>query len=258
MYRCHPFSWDSRWAVSELIPNENFHCLASYRQVRDCGNTWKLIFNGSEPIYSDLSWRKTLLAILTVKIHDSEVYRLLHPKFLSASLVWEIQRNPEERATWVQRIWSWKATVKTLESYLTLMPISHDTKKAKTVYGEICAAVGLRHSPMVYQMVWVGESWGGAGTPVPQEASAVPNKCKQYCPVINFSFTDLIIWAAHQEADANFCSHPTAVRLKAFHEKRSPPSFSCWSEQWWSSLSPWPVLLLICLCPTLFSLLAML
>ena len=163
---CHPFTWGSWWAVSESIPNENFHCLASYRQVRDCGNSWKLIFNGSEPIYSSLPWRKTLLTILTVKVHDSEVYRLPHPKFISTSLVWEKHRNPEERATWVQRIWSWKATVKTLESYWTLMLISHDTKKVKTVYGEICAAMGLRHSPMVYQMAHMGESWKGTGPSV--------------------------------------------------------------------------------------------
>ena len=70
------------------------------------------------------------------------------------------------------------------------MPISHDTKKAKTVYGEICAAVGLRHSPMVYQMARVGESWGVAWLPVLQEASEIPDKYKQYCPLINFSFTD--------------------------------------------------------------------
>lgn len=47
------------------------------------------------------------------------------------------------------------------------MPISHDTKKVKTVYGEICAAVGLRHSPIVYQMARVGESWEGEGPSVP-------------------------------------------------------------------------------------------
>lgn len=55
-----------------------------------------MIFNGSEPIYSDLPWRKTLLTILTVKVHDSEVYRLPHPKFLSASLVWEIHRDTQK------------------------------------------------------------------------------------------------------------------------------------------------------------------
>lgn len=46
------------------------------------------------------------------------------------------------------------------------MLISHDTKKVKTVYGEICAAMGLRHSPMVYQMAHMGESWKGTGPSV--------------------------------------------------------------------------------------------
>lgn len=76
-------------------------------------------------MYSDLPWRKTLLTMLTVKVHDSEVYRLPHPKSLSTSLLWETQKNPEESAAWAQRLWSWKAHVKTLESYLVSMPISH-------------------------------------------------------------------------------------------------------------------------------------
>lgn len=57
-------------------------------------------------MYSDLPWRKTLLTMLTVKVHDSEVYRLPHPKSLSTSLLWETQKNPEESAAWAQRLWS--------------------------------------------------------------------------------------------------------------------------------------------------------
>lgn len=141
--------------------------------------------------------------------------RLPHPKFLSASLVWEIQRNPEKELLGLENL-ELKGYCKNTGILFDLD--ADDTKKAKTVYGEICAAVGLRHSPMVYQMVWVGESWGGTGTlflrrPLQSQINA-SNTAQS-----SISFTDPIIWAAHQEADANFCSHPTAVRLKAFHEK---------------------------------------
>ena len=81
---------------------------------------------------------------------------------------------------------------------------------------------------MVYQMARVGESWGVAGLPVPQEASEIPDKYKQYCPLINFSFTD--------QSELHFRRQmptfaPTPQQSRPFHEKRNPPSFSCWSEQ---------------------------
>ena len=46
--------------------------------------------------YTVVAPTQTLLTILTVKVHDSEVYRLPHPKFLSASLVWEIHRDRQK------------------------------------------------------------------------------------------------------------------------------------------------------------------
>lgn len=251
-----PISWYSGLAFSESFPNEVFHCLASYRHRQ---RLWK----HSEV---DLQWLRT--HVFRSPLEKDPIDHVDSESPWQWGLQTPSSQVPKHQSFVGDTEKSWRKRCSGSET----LELKGSCKDTGILFG-LDANFSQRRQRLyverfVLQWNWgillwytrwpcgilstgdsasqVGEPWRGTRLLLrPQEASEVPAKCKQYRSVINFSFTDLI-WAEQQEADANFCFHPRAIRPRAFSERGSSPPFSCWSERWRSSLSPWPVLLLVC------------